>query len=86
MEKKLIEEITTADGKLTYCLFCVNDSYGIKVDCDLFDEKQTITVENITANYALAHEIFYKLADFSALPANAADIIEDSVCDFYLVL
>lgn len=78
-------EFTNASEKLYYCLTEDNGEFGIYISCDLFGTNQTASFNNITVNRIIAEKLISILADYAVLPTNAGDVIEDFICEAYLV-
>lgn len=78
-------ELTNASEKLYYCLTEENGEFSIYINCNLFGTNQTASFNSITVNRQLAEKLINKLADYAVLPTNAGDVIEDFICEAYLV-
>lgn len=78
-------ELTNASEKLYYCLTEDNGEFSIYISCDLFGANQTALFNNITVNRIIAEKLISMLADYAVLPTNAGDVIEDYICEAYLI-
>lgn len=78
-------EFTNASEKLYYCLTEDNGEFSIYISCDLFEANQTALFNNITVNRIIAEKLISMLADYAVLPTNAGDVIEDYICEAYLI-
>lgn len=78
-------ELTNASEKLYYCLTEDNGVFSIYISCDLFEDNQTALFNNITVNRIIAEKLISILADYAVLPTNAGDVIEDYICEAYLI-
>ena len=89
--ENVLETVSLANQKLKYKLFqseCEVDEkktmcFGIEVKCELFGERESEKILDITTKYKVAKELFDILCENLVTPVCVKDIVEDFLAKKY---